>query len=267
MISICEVCGVSTEMPDEELERHPIRFDCVGCGTSYYATRVRCGRITRRANGSKGRHFLRVAEEATDPDDDRLSDLRAIARQSSLPPPPPCGLDVLDAPPSLREAIRLSDPPLPPPVTWTPEVSAAEPDPDALRARAHKRSVAFGAAFVLALAVLTSATRPADRKDSARTGVEVTALAARGRVLATPIGVTPRAEEAAVPAIKPVPLRRAAPAQPRGEPLRPPVEAARPAGETFGAPNAAPEAAAPAPKPMSLQEAIAIAAGKPAPRR
>jgi len=263
MNSICEVCGVSAEIPDEALERHPIHFDCVGCGTHYYATRLRCGRITRRPTESKGRRRLRRLD-ATEPapDEDRLSDLRSIVRQSSIPPPPAHPLEVLDAPPSLRQAIRLSDPPLPPPVTWTAEAPEGESEAGEPQRSARTRSTALGTVLVAALAVVVSLGRShrteQNRRAPARAGIEVTALAAGGRVVAAPIAA-PRVEKKIASPEPPKQARRSAAAHRSPEP---------PAASAVATPSAPPpppsEVVAPAPKPMSLQEAIAQAAGRPA---
>ena len=131
----CEVCGVVAEIPDESLVGGRVEFQCVGCDTPHWATRGASGRLPRKAVPVKrGRASRPPVDDAPVPDSTRLDDLRTLAERSavsasSLPPPrlgaPPALLTLDDprraaeaddfddvAPPSVREAIRSSAPPL-----------------------------------------------------------------------------------------------------------------------------------------------------------
>jgi hypothetical protein len=144
----CEVCGVVAEIADESLVGGRVEFQCVGCDTPHWATRSASGRLPRKAVPAKRGRPSRppVVEEAPVPDSTRLDDLRSLAQRSavsasSLPPPrlgaPPALLtldgprsaaapDSFDevAPPSVREAIRSSAPPLSDP-TLAPQSDAS----------------------------------------------------------------------------------------------------------------------------------------------
>jgi hypothetical protein len=131
----CEVCGVVAEITDAALSAGRVEFQCVGCDTPHWATRSGHGRLPRAAAPTRRSRTSRPpAEEAPVFDSTHLDDLRALAERSavsasSLPPPrfgaPSALLTVgasgsaaasgaLDevAPPSVREAIRRSEPPL-----------------------------------------------------------------------------------------------------------------------------------------------------------
>ncbi|MEJ7734631.1 MAG: hypothetical protein WKG00_36235 [Polyangiaceae bacterium] len=135
----CEVCGVVAEIADESLVSGRVEFQCVGCNTPHWATRGASGRLPRKSVPVKRARASRPpVDDAPVPDSTRLDDLRSLAQRSavsasSLPPPrfgaPPALLAVdpprsavapepapedFDevAPPSVREAIRSSAPPL-----------------------------------------------------------------------------------------------------------------------------------------------------------
>ena len=245
MYTKCEVCRMGNEVPDAELERHIVHFRCTGCRTSYWATRTACRRVPRSTRPPPLRR--RPPALAASDAGERLDDLHAIARQSTLPPPPPLPAEELvDAPASVRHAIRTSLPPSPLAVTTTPLPEAVTLEPVADPARPIRRvhvglgAVIAGVAVVLAVDAHDRAT---PQSATAVTGVAQAALVDTGAVISAATLVSPRATETPHP-----PPAKAAP--------RPPARVAA------AAPPTPPQQQAPQAPPMSLQEAMVAAAGK-----
>lgn len=205
MSAKCEVCGVVADIDTDELATGRVEFRCVGCDTPHWATRHASGRLPRAAAARRGRASRPPIDDAPVPDSTRLDDLRALAQRSSvsassLPPPrfgaPPALLalgpanatapahDLEEAaPPSVREAIRISAPPLSDPAaeTFARDVEASSaPSSRRLGGRSSRAGIAAVACAALLFgtgSALSARLGPDRGVASAGAGASVSAAA------------------------------------------------------------------------------------------
>ncbi len=125
MDASCRVCGMVTALPDLEVRGHVVDFVCVRCGAPHDATQAGAG-VPARENragadraappsrgapdGERGATRPPEPSEAAPPkgDDERLLDLRRLAALRRTPGAEArSAADLIDAPQSVRTAIRL----------------------------------------------------------------------------------------------------------------------------------------------------------------
>jgi hypothetical protein len=245
----CDVCGLDDQDADESAYRTSDP-PCAGCGA-----RPRGGDPSARSDEED----VPVSVE----DDERLEDLRVIARQSLAPSARPSQSVALEAPPSVRELIRAGE---------------AIALIDTKRAAQRRLGIALAVALVAGGALVTAARArhhaappPADPAPSEASGA--LAPPREGHTEVSPGAAPPLESIASSPdaiASTPALSERAASesAAPTGEKKKPSSRKRARTGHE-ASPDAAADANADAPKaeaapetPKSLADAIAEAAGR-----
>lgn len=180
----CEVCGLDVKVSDEELARRGVvEVECTGCGARREVTsaapcahddgpagsedEIECADAARAYDDAGGieaagaYHGGRVSHGRSDvpgasDGDERLEDLRTIARQSLSPQGHDADAVALDAPPSVRELIRAGK---------AIELFDSK--------RARRRRVAMGVAAAIVAAGATALGVHASERARTRIGVPV----------------------------------------------------------------------------------------------
>jgi hypothetical protein len=101
----CDVCQREKIVDERVLARAMVGFECDGCGAAYFVTKSGCRRAPQRKSSAGSFHA------ASDPE--ALRDLREIAERSTeaRASMTPTAFESLDPPPSVRNAIRNTEPP------------------------------------------------------------------------------------------------------------------------------------------------------------